>query len=357
MLFISHSSRDNTAALRVRDWLASQGWDEVFLDLDPLQGLAPGQRWQQELKRAGERCSGVLILISPAWVDSRWCQIEFVVAEQLGKKIFPVLIAPTPAGSLPPELPSNYQYADISTPEKESDGFARLAVGLKRAGLDPHSFPWPPPDEPHRPIYRGLESLDIQDAAIFFGRDNLITKGMDTLRRMRDGAPERMLIVVGASGAGKSSFLKAGLLARLKRDEPNFVVLPVVRPGRAALSGTQGLIAALGCEATQLDEPDGLAACFASARAAAARRHRPYAQTVDGDKRRKDPTLVVPIDQAEELFAPNHAEGQRTLRLLADALCADDNVIVVATIRSDAFATLQEEQSLARIPLIPFSLP
>lgn len=57
-----------------------------FLDLDPAHGLAPGQRWQEELKRAGENCAAV-VLVSPNWVASRWCQTEFPVADQLGKRI------------------------------------------------------------------------------------------------------------------------------------------------------------------------------------------------------------------------------------------------------------------------------
>src|SRR5205814_1873754 len=145
----------------------------------------------------------------------------------------------------PLELKAKFHIADISQPEKEIEGFERLAIGLKRAGLDPKSFAWPPPNDPHRPIYRGLQSLDEQDAAIFFGRDALITEGLDALRRMRSGAAKRMLVILGASGAGKSSFLKAGLIARLKRDEENFLVLPVIRPERTPLSGARGLAASL----------------------------------------------------------------------------------------------------------------
>jgi hypothetical protein len=55
---------------------------------------------------------------------------------------------------------------------------------------------------------------------------------------MRNGSAKSMLVILGASGAGKSSFLEAGLLARLKCDEMNFLVLPVIQPERAALSGT-----------------------------------------------------------------------------------------------------------------------
>jgi hypothetical protein len=54
ILFISHSSRNNDRAIKVRDWLREQGWRDTFLDLDPEHDLAPGQRWQEELKKAGE---------------------------------------------------------------------------------------------------------------------------------------------------------------------------------------------------------------------------------------------------------------------------------------------------------------
>ena len=46
--------------------------------------------------------------------------------------------------------------------------------------------------------------------------------------------------VVGPSGSGKSSFLRAGLIPRLQRDDRNFVVLGTVRPGRNAITGDRG---------------------------------------------------------------------------------------------------------------------
>ena len=357
ILFISHSSADNEAAIRVRSWLHEHGWSQVFLDLDPTSGIAPGQLWQQELKAAGERCAGVLILLSPNWAASRWCQTEFLVADQLGKTILPVLIAPTPFAELPRELTGRYQIANISTPEREAEGFERLAIGLKRSGLDPKSFPWPPPNEPRRPIYRGLQSLDEQDAAIFFGRDALITKGLDTIRRIRNGSPERLFAVLGASGAGKSSFLKAGLLARLKRDEENFLVLPVVRPERAALSGKQGLAQSVACDPRQLKSATELASAIATLRAEATDRVKRYVDGGDGNRVHRPPTIILAIDQAEELFTPDNDEATHALDLIAGVARLDPDTLVVATIRSDAFTKLQEAPCLAELPLEPFSLP
>lgn len=245
IIFISHSSKNNEDAIAVRDWLRAQGYAQTFLDLDPEQGFAPGQRWQEELRKAGERCAAIIFLVSPDWVASEWCQTEFLVASQLGKRMFPLMIAPTPFDTIRMELTAHLQIADASTPEKRDDGFERLRIGLRRAGLDPKHFGWPPEDDPKRLPYRGLKALEEKDAAIFFGRDAQITKGLDELRRMRDGAPQRILAIAAASGAGKSSFLKAGLLSRLERDIENFLVLPTLRPGRDALDGEAGLLASL----------------------------------------------------------------------------------------------------------------
>ena len=343
-LFLSHSSLDNDHAIRVRDWLKSEGWDDVFLDLDPGQGLAPGQRWQDELKRAGENCTAVIVLISPSWVASRWCQTEFLVASQLGKRIFPVFVAPTPFDDLPLELKAHFQLADISTPQKETEGFQRLAFGLKRAGLDPKSFEWPPQNEPGRAVYRGLQPLEIQDAAIFFGRNAAITRALDDLRRLRDGAPQRLYVILGASGAGKSSFLRAGLIARLQRDESNFVVLPIVRPERAALNGAQGLaaslVSALGLK-VRLDTPDDLVRAFEAVRRPVVERLRRHAEAAREQHILAAPTLIVPIDQAEELFNAENTEASAFRDLLTNAVSADGNVLIVATIRSDAYEALQ----------------
>ena len=355
ILFISHSSRNNDPAIQVRDWLREQGWRDTFLDLDPEHGLAPGQRWQEELKKAGERCSAVIVLVSPEWNASRWCVTEFLLATQLGKRVFPVLIAPTPFAELPVELTAHFQMADMSRPEIEQDGLNRLRIGLRRAGLDPRDFPWPPPDEPNRPPYRGLRTLEEPDAAIFFGRDAQITKGLDALRRLRDGAPERMLVILGASGSGKSSFLRAGLLARLGRDDENFLVLPIVRPGRAALTGATGLAHALGLAVPV--GPEAMAARFAALRQPVVERLGRYAEAGQQAYTARPPTLILPIDQGEELFAAEQAEGAAVCAALADALASDGNLLVIVTIRSDSFAALQAEPALAAVPRLPFDLP
>jgi hypothetical protein len=49
---LSHSGRNNAEALALRDWLASRGWTDVFLHIDPLRGLVAADRWQKALGAA-----------------------------------------------------------------------------------------------------------------------------------------------------------------------------------------------------------------------------------------------------------------------------------------------------------------
>ncbi len=63
--------------------------------------------------------------------------------------------------------------------------------------------------------YRGLRAFTESDAANFFGRETLV---QELLSLMSDGSDlERFLVVIGPSGSGKSSLVKAGLLPALRR--------------------------------------------------------------------------------------------------------------------------------------------
>jgi len=54
-IFISHSSRDNEPAARMKVWLESHGFENAFLDEDKLTGIPPGADWEKTLYREVER--------------------------------------------------------------------------------------------------------------------------------------------------------------------------------------------------------------------------------------------------------------------------------------------------------------
>ena len=124
-------------------------------------------------------------------------------------------------------------------------GLHRLLDALRALGIGAEHFPWPPPGDPDRAPYRGWAPLEEADAAVFFGRDAQIVRGLDVLHGMRTSGFESLFVILGPSGAGKSSFLRAGLLPRLRRDDRRFLPLPIVRPERAVLTGELGLANAI----------------------------------------------------------------------------------------------------------------
>lgn len=90
------------------------------------------------------------------------------------------------------------------------------------------AFDW----ERQRPPYPGLLAFQEQDAAILFGREPEIPEGLETLNRLRQVGGARLLMVLGASGSGKSSMVNAGMVPRLRRASERWLRLNPFRPGK-----------------------------------------------------------------------------------------------------------------------------
>ena len=385
-IFLSHSSANDAEAVALHDWLKGEGWDDIFLDTDPDRGIAAGERWERALNKAASRCEAVLFLVSQAWLGSGWCQKEFSLAQRLNKRLFGILIEDIAVASLPVNLTGTWQMVNLAVGRDHvmlcaslpitgseahvtfsTEGLARLKSGLQRAGLDPRFFDWPPRHDPDRAPYRGMLPLEAEDAGIFFGREAPIIEALDRLRGLRQAVPPRLLVILGASGAGKSSFLRAGLLPRLARDDRNFLPLPLVRPQRAAITGDTGLLHALeaACGAGGLTLPRAAVRAAIDAGAASL---CPLLRQLCGnalaaqlavEQGSKPPVFVLPIDQGEELFVPEGAaEAERLLTIVRDLLASEaPDVLVLVTMRSDSFERLQSEKLLEGIPQSTLSLP
>ena len=152
LIFLSHSSIDALEAVALKHWLLDNGWDDVFLDLDPERDLRARDRWQEALKRAADRCEAVIFIISPAWAKSKWCLAEFLLAKILNKHIFGVIVKETGLSELPTELTSEFQLTYLlgkgaaevihfNHHEQPTEisflarGLGRLRLGLQAAGL------------------------------------------------------------------------------------------------------------------------------------------------------------------------------------------------------------------------------
>ena len=174
------------------------------------------------------------------------------------------------------------------------------------------SLPPAPPLTFENNPWRGLASYDAANAALFFGRE----AETDALRTKVESTP--LTVVLGASGTGKSSLVKAGVVPRLVAD--GAVVLPIVRPGSAPLVA---IATALTVDGSAPTEPTPTAI---SAR---------IAQMISADAGKK---LVLVIDQFEELITLVRTSTERDVALgLLAALTTThaDALRVIVTIRTD----------------------
>jgi hypothetical protein len=343
-IFISHSSADNAAAAEMKAWLEAQGHTSLFLDFDPEAGIKGGSGWEQTLYQKLRQCHAVIALLSPNWLASKWCFPELVLARERGKAIFPVKVQPCEAGGVFGDI----QHIDLTADPEE--GYRRLEIGLLERGLDPlDAFDW----DPKRPPYPGLLAFQEQDAAIFFGRGEEILKTLETLDALRRQGREaaRFALLLGASGSGKSSLARAGVIPRLKKKLAEWLPVPPFRPQQEPLDEPAVALAAA-------FEAHGRPRDWSVIRTAL---HAAAAQNpVDGLAllkltrdlaivvKQPEATVLLTIDQAEELFGYSPSEAAtRFLRLLRAALeAADRQLMAVATLRSDFLGEFQSHSVL-----------
>ena len=310
------------------------------------------------------------------------CLAEYRTAENLGKQILCARLQDRTG-----KHTGEWQHCDLFADGRPDDAIEKIAVrggppvlftkaglhqlreAIRGTGIAADNFVWPPPSRPDRAPYRGWEPFEELDAGVFFGRDAQIVHGMDKLRAMRTGGVDSLFVVLGPSGSGKSSFLRAGLLPRLRREDRHFVLLDIMRPERQALTGDTGLAHAiyagrrrLGLEQPALGaiedacngDPAMVRNLLASCRSAAAKR------LPDANSEAAPPTLLLPLDQAEELFSADAGtEAAAFLKLIAELAKPDDDgqrlgLIVAASIRTDRYELMQTAPALAVLTSVVF---
>jgi WD40 repeat protein len=348
-LFLSHAGDDRLVAGRVADRLQADGFVALFLDVDLDDGLRVGENWERALYSALRRSDGMVFLASDASTRSQWCFAELAMARSLGMPVLPVRVGGS--GRLP--LASDLQEVDLTAGD---DGFARLAAGLRHAGLDPgDAFTW----DSRRPPYPGLEAFASEDAAVFFGREAETVRLMELLRPTPTRAAGRWVGIVGPSGSGKSSLLHAGLLPRLARTPEQWMVLPPVTPGarptRALASSVSRAAARLGLVVDVADlvrrlaDPDnGSAALQAELTALRDARYRDLTRTNGRYGDTAAPLhLLITLDQSEELLTRAGPRDQKSFAQLLRAALADDACLrVVSTLRVEFLGSTTQRPGL-----------
>jgi hypothetical protein len=203
-----------------------------------------------------------------------------------------------------------------------------LLDGLRVAGLDPDdSYSW----DPRRSPYPGLAPFAFEYAAVFFGRERETARLLELLQPTLQRGAGRFVGVVGPSGSGKSSLLRAGLC----RTPGRWVLLPPLQPGRQPTRELVDCLARAFAAHGASRSRDDLAAVLDEGSAGLQKVAEELSMTVElagGGAGR--PNVLVVLDQAEDLLTrAGPTEQHAFLDLVTGALAEDSPLWVVATVR------------------------
>jgi tetratricopeptide (TPR) repeat protein len=203
------------------------------------------------------------------------------------------------------------------------------------------------------PPYPGLTVFEKADAPIFFGRHDDIQEGIEELGNLRD-REERLFIYLGASGSGKSSLIRAGLVPELENPihADSWIVVPPFRPINEGLGNPFENLAVVLSEAfaeggSPCDSESILQILITSQQ-----RHGllEVVRALAKVSQRRNATVLIIIDQFEELLGQTASdEAKAFLAWFDEAMVSAQQLslkvpplLVLATMRSDFLPAFQQ---------------
>ena len=331
-VFLSYHWRDHAQVEALARRMQEQDLT-VFLD---RWYLTPGQSWPKELEATLARCRAVAVCIGQGEMGP-WQQREQylalerqVAAERCGQR-FPVIPVLLPGAEPPLGFLSQNTWVDFRA---RVDDPVLLSTLVRAVHGEP-----PGPDAQDTVSktlaticpYRGLLYFREEDAPFFFGRAEAITQLVHAVQQ------HNLVAVVGASGSGKSSVVRAGLVPELRKSRERVwevaTIVPTDRPVHALAAVLMPLLEPNISETTRLIDTNKLAEALLQ-------RTVKLRDVVDRALVKQPGTdrLLLIVDQWEELFTLCHEEAAR--RCFIDNVLeatAATRVSVVLTLRGDFF--------------------
>lgn len=189
--------------------------------------------------------------------------------------------------------------------------------------------------------FQGLKAFRFDQANVYRGRGTAIAEGIEKLKS-KAAQKQPFLLVMGMSGSGKSSLVRAGILPALYNPE----IVPsvsqfyrgIMRPADVEGDPMKGLVSALVAEsANTLIQPQNIekmaAMCHSNQDA-----FIHYLRVKLSENPEKS-VLILIIDQLEELYTSEviSADLQHQFATLIGRMSEELGVWIVATLRSDCY--------------------
>jgi hypothetical protein len=354
-VFLSYSSVDQPAVGELAKRLVREGL-EPWLD---TWNLVPGDVCQPAMEAALADCASCAVFIGPGgfgvWQNE---EMQVAIARRVNEartvadprdrfRVIPVLLpgAERPERGRLPLFLALATWVEFRRSLDDEEAFRRLVCGIRR--IEPGAGPGGAAFEGACP-YRGLEVFDVEHAPFFFGREALTEWLVDALRPSAPGQENRFLAILGASGSGKSSLARAGLVAALKRgalDGSGAWPSVILKPGRNPVESLAFALAKLRGDTGGTTE---VRRTIANLEADPRELHL-FTRLFLGNEppaRR----LVVLVDQSEEVFTLCEDEAARQAlfdNLLYASTVAEGQAIVVLTMRADFYGKCGSYPALA----------
>ncbi|MEO8628156.1 MAG: toll/interleukin-1 receptor domain-containing protein, partial [Betaproteobacteria bacterium] len=325
-LFLSYSSRDRSKVRSIKTRLEARNVPTFFDE----NNLRAGQNWPQALEQALRDSVGVIVFVGQQIGNWQWPEIGFALDRQASEKTFPV-------------IPVLLEGADTSRSflflntwiDMRGDGLTDDAIFEKLIDAVRHpAVQSAQPAQLEFNPYRGLEFFDEPHAPFFFGRETFI----DDLYQRLTHARKNFVAVIGPSGSGKSSVVRAGLIPRLRRQRPPKETwdIAVFTPGDRPWFRLADALAPLRfpdkADADLDLEVDKLYRALEAG-------NLELNSLLDRLVQRQGQfhRLLLVVDQFEELFTLTPAnQRQRFVQALTDALQVS-RVVLVPTLRADFY--------------------
>ncbi len=347
LIFLSHSSKDNKIVKNYKKKIEEYGFKSVFLDFDDENGIQINEIWEERLYKELNKTNIMLCFVSKNWIDSCWCQKEYSIAKSLNKEV--ILLSIEKDSKKQKEvfewIGKHVQQINIAeNPDAFKEVLKQINDLTKKVFDKPYKW-----DENKNP-YPGLKPFTEDMAAVFYGREDETDAVITEMTNPKSLATIHAFLIAGASGMGKSSLLRAGIIPKMKTFEEynkTWHILPTMRPGKDTLNKILRIL--INDIFTNTEESN-----------------KYYEQIKSDIKNNKkesfeklidrlllkysDKKILLPIDQAEEFFITSNKEEKKIFfELLSWIFEHYDEFYTIWTIRSDYIEKFQTDTTLKTI--------